>query len=110
MDDASLRFFDTIRLRDSAKTWIERRLQEELDHILATLGHDNNRDPSSQSCPLDELGEYLLRVLQIMTSFADRIINGSFILDHATAQLGHLVDRDDGSTAVYLDEKRDALK
>jgi hypothetical protein len=109
MADASLRFFNTIPLQYPAKTWIECKLQDELEHIVGTLWR-SNRGPSLESCPLDELGEYLLRVLQIVTSFADRIINGSFISEHATARLGYLVDRDDGSTTAYLDEKCDALK
>jgi hypothetical protein len=112
MDDAALRFFDTVRMDDSCPnpTWIEQRLQAELPQLRATLGDG----APLNVCPLVDIGEYLLGISQILSQFADKLVNGNsdenLIREYAKAQLGHLADSDDGSATVYLDEKQAALK
>jgi len=90
----------------AGETWIERRLRSELPQILTQLweGHPPN------ICPLADIGEYFLRVLQIITQFANVIAYGNFIHEHATSRLQSLLDEDDGSNADYLDGKHEALK
>jgi hypothetical protein len=106
MDATALRFLDSIRPGDAEETWIERRLRAELPQITTQLwqGH------APGACPLADIGDYLLRILQITSCFSNSIIYGNFIHDHTTSRLAMLVDEDDGSTTDYLDIKHEALK
>ncbi len=93
--------------RESAgETWIERRLRSEFSQITTQLWEGHPPDV----CPLADIGEYVLRVVQIISRFTNVIAYGDFIHEHVTSRLPSLLDEDDGSATDYLDGKHEALK
>lgn len=106
--DTAANFFESIRLGETEDTWLENCFRAELPAILT--GITGRKDYVRDICPLADIGEYILRVLQIHSLFANHLIYGPFIREHTSSKLATLVDEDDGSTIDYIDSKHQALK
>ena len=106
--NAATDFFESIRVGGAEAVWLEDRLRSELPHIIPKVQVREYYIPDI--CPLADIGEYIMRVLQIHTHFANHLIHGSFIHDHIESIATNLIDEDDGSTTDYLDGKHQALK
>lgn len=96
IDASTLRFFEDIRLEGSAGTWIEQHLRSELPRLTA-----NAPWPSEPTgCLLADFGNYLVRLLYILTTLAADVLQSDLI---ESAEDGlHL--------ANSLDNKHAALK
>ena len=106
IDTAALRSLHIIGSEGIAPTWLESRLQAELPQILPQL----LAGAPVSGCPLADIGEYLLRLLQIVSQFAHNIAFGKFVREYATSRLESLLDDDDGTATDYLHGKHEALK
>ena len=105
--DSATNFFESIWLGDS-ETWLEDLFHAELPDIATRVQGSQNYVP--HVCPLADIGEYILRVLQIHSQFANYLIHSNLIPNHISSKSATLVDEDDGSSTDYLDEKFQALK
>jgi hypothetical protein len=113
-DPATSRFFECSRAGGATyprHEWITERLAAVMPTIVSQLPQ---HDSEAGSCPLTEVGDYLLRVLHIISQFSTRMAyggpDGDFVDDYASSNLKLLVHYDDGSLTNYLDEKHQTLK
>lgn len=88
------------------ETWLEERLQHALPRILPDL----RTSAVTGQCPLSDVGEYVLGMLQVVSHFANTIAYGNFVHEYAAERLQTLLDEDDGSATDYLSGKHDTLK
>lgn len=104
---AALRTLDAIGQHTADLTWIEVRLRNELPAILSRL---YEKQPPNV-CPLADIGEYFVRVLQILAHFAHATAHGNFIHEESALRLGTLLDGDDDNlAATYFDSMHETLK
>ena len=106
LDLSTLRFFENIRLENPAGTWIDQQLVTQLADITSTSGWP----VELSGCPLADFGSYLLRVLHILATFADRLVKGDVISTHIDEKTQELVAEDDLFSANFLDDKHAALR
>jgi hypothetical protein len=105
-DASTLQFFQDIRLNDGSRTWIEQHLLSDLPSISSGLPWSG--EPTG--CLLADIGNYFLRVLHILATFARNLLQSNAISDHIDEKLQELVAEDDLHTANQLDDKHAALK
>jgi hypothetical protein len=106
LDASILHFFEHTRLDSSQPTWIEERLLSELPRIAT----DMPWPAAPTDCLLTDMGNYLLRVLHVLTSFAENLLERDLISAYLDTRIQELAAEDDLSTANYIDDKHAALK
>ncbi|KAF7550306.1 hypothetical protein G7Z17_g5793 [Cylindrodendrum hubeiense] len=87
--------------------WLDQRLRTTLPLIATEMVI---RPGPIGLCPLKDLGEYILTILHMLSSFTDDLVHGHFVHDYATSNLDLLVNLDDGSITDYLDTKHETLR
>ncbi|KAG8531734.1 uncharacterized protein KY384_003366 [Bacidia gigantensis] len=89
------------------ETWLDGALRTEFPRIAAEAKAREDYFP--ELCPLADVGQYIVRVLQILSKLTDHLINGSFVGNYVNGKLSSLIDEDDGSVSEYIDDKHQAL-
>lgn len=106
LDASTIRFFEDIQLDGSAETWIDKHLRNELPRLIS-------KDPwpsGPTGCLLADFGNYLVRVLRIVTTFAAEVLQSDFISNYVDARMEDLAAQDDLRLANFLDDKHAAIK
>jgi hypothetical protein len=106
MDADTLNFFRSVGLGDRVETLVEPLLQAELPRIMA----ESWEGQCPGVCLLTDIGDYLVRMLDMITELARALVYGSYIRDHMRDRLLELEDEHDLRTTGYLDDKHAALK
>jgi hypothetical protein len=106
LDASILHFFEHTRLDSSQPTWIEERLLSELPRIATGMPWP----AAPTGCLLTDMGNYLLRVLHVLASFAENLLEKDLISAYLDTRIQELAAEDDLSTANYIDDKHAALK
>ena len=104
MEDDTLRFFQHLHSIEQ-ESWIADRFHAELPRILSLVG--GHRSP--QTCLLADAGDYFVRILQVLSYFAETVVNCD-LADHLNSRASALVDEADLTTIGYLDDKHTALR
>lgn len=103
---STLHFFEQIRLDNSPPAWIEELLLSELPRIA--IGMPWPTAPTD--CLLADIGNYLVRILQVLASFAEKLLEEKLVSGYMDARIQKLAAEDDLSTANYIDDKHAALQ
>jgi hypothetical protein len=106
LDASTLHFFEQIRLDSSQPTWIEERLLSELPRIAAGMPWPT----APTGCLLADVGNYLIRILHVLASFAENLLEEKLISGYIDARIQDLAAEDDLSTANYIDDKYAAIQ
>lgn len=106
LDASTLHFFEHIRLDRKPPTWIEERLLSELPRIATDMPWPT----AHTGCLLADIGNYLVRILHVLASFAENLLDEKLISGYIDARIQELAAEDDLSTANYIDDKHVALQ
>lgn len=61
-------------------------------------------------CALADIGNYLLRALHVLASFAQGLLSGDVITTHIDERIEELMAEDDLQAANFVDDKHAALR
>lgn len=106
LDASVLPFFESIRLDGGPRPWVEQQLLSKLPDITA----DAPWPGAPTGCLIADIGNYLVRLLHILATFAQSLLSKDLISAHIDEKIQDLVAEDDLHTANFLDDKHAALK
>lgn len=100
--------FGVVRSSESEVSWVHEWWDAEKPSIISSVtGLTDGHDSKYQ---MDVLGARLVDSLQVLSRFAEILVNGHFISEHIDRNLEDLVEEDDGSLLDYIDSKNEALR
>jgi hypothetical protein len=108
--DMILNLLDAVRLPGENMCWVDGWWQAEVPGIITALSGAEINNDLLQEFQMDALGRKLVLVLQVLSRFADDLINGPYIDEHTDRMLSELVEEDDGSLLDYIESKSTALR
>ena len=115
-DTAMLQFFQYLNVsvdperREIQNGWLEDMLKRELPRLLL---ESQKPPPATDTCILEQLGDFLIRALSIISQLARSVVHGEQIPIYARKKLEELVlehDLSDLDLVDYLDDKHGVLK
>lgn len=82
--------------------WVDSWWQAEVPGIIAALSDPEIRSGHPYEFQMDSLGRKLVLIIQVLSRFADVLINGPYIDKQTDLILSELVEEDDGSLLDYI--------
>lgn len=107
-DTSTQQFLEDLDPYIHAGTWIRERLHRELPRIISSA--PRLHEPSGCNCLVADMGDFLLRVLHVLASFATSLLQSDLISTYIDGKLEELTAEDDLHSASHLDDKHAALK
>ncbi|KUJ22690.1 uncharacterized protein LY89DRAFT_728809 [Mollisia scopiformis] len=108
--DMILNLLDSVRLPEENSCWVDSWWQAEVAEIITALSSSEIKNDLLYEFQMDVLGRKLVFVLQVLSRFANKLINGPYIDEHTDQVLSQLVEEDDGSLLDYIETRSTALR